>query len=176
MTVEELTEALLVLQRRVDDLERRAEPAEGEVDLGLIDRLQKRDGPAYVVDDARGAITLAGATRFGERPAVWHVERGVPELLGVDDSLYVSVLSALGHPARLQIVRALLRQPMAAAALTEAVALGSTGRLYHHLKELVAAGVVVQRKRGIYEIPGRNVVPILGLLACSLDLSASAPE
>jgi len=175
-TLESLAEAVAELTERLDAMEKRRTPQKGKVDLDLIDRMQTREGPEYVEEDVRGAVTLVGAADFGGRSAVWHVERGVPQLQAVEDELFVGVLGAISHPARLGIIRALLRGPLTSGELSEAVSLGSAGRLYHHLGELMKAGVVLQRQRGVYEVPGRNVVPFLGLLACALDLSGGVEE
>jgi DNA-binding transcriptional ArsR family regulator len=174
--VEDLAQTVAALTERVDAMEKRRNPVRGKVDLDLVERMQSRDGPAYAIGDIRGAVTVVGAAQYGERSAVWHIEHGIPELRATEDEIFVRVLGAIAHPARLGIVRALMHGPLSSGALAEAVSLGSAGRLYHHLGELMKAGIVLQRQRGVYEVPARNVVPFLGLLACAVDLSSSVDD
>lgn len=47
----------------------------------------------------------------------------------------------------------------------------STGRLFHHLKDLLAAGLVHQPVRGTYALRRTHVVPLLAALSCALDLA-----
>jgi hypothetical protein len=41
------------------------------------------------------------------------------------------------------------------------------GQLYHHLRELRAAGLVVQRRRSDYAVPAGRVIPCLVLVAAA---------
>lgn len=56
--------------------------------------------------------------------------------------------------------------PQLSSALPEA----STGQIYHHLAQLMAAGIAVQPRRGAYGMPPHHVVPVLATLAAALDL------
>jgi DNA-binding transcriptional ArsR family regulator len=68
----------------------------------------------------------------------------------MDDASAATALAALGHEARLRVFRLLVR------AGPEGAAMGEIGRLLgippstlaHHLGALVAAGLVLQEKRG----------------------------
>ncbi len=46
----------------------------------------------------------------------------------------------------------------------------STGQLSHHLKELLAAGVIHQPVRGTYAVRMEHVVPLLTLLSAAIDV------
>ena len=48
----------------------------------------------------------------------------------------------------------------------------SSGQLFHHLKELLAAGVIHQPERGTYAIRREDVIPLLAALSCAIDLAA----
>ena len=61
------------------------------------------------------------------------------------------------------------------AELQEALGDTSTGHLYHHLRELQAAGLIAQRRRGEYEIAPQAPVPLLVIVAAALDLGAGEP-
>ncbi|RDH10603.1 ArsR/SmtB family transcription factor, partial [Tsukamurella pulmonis] len=81
-----------------------------------------------------------------------------------------TVLGALGHPARIEIVQELLRGPRTAAELVERADGGSKGQLYHHLSTLTAAGVVDKGARGQYAVAPQKVVPALVALLTAADI------
>jgi hypothetical protein len=43
----------------------------------------------------------------------------------------------------------------------------TTGQLYHHLRQLVAAGWLRTSLRGRYAVPADRIVPLLALLAAA---------
>jgi hypothetical protein len=45
--------------------------------------------------------------------------------------------------------------------------LGTSGQLYHHLRQLIGAGWLVQTARGHYTVPGDRVIPLLVLLTAA---------
>ncbi len=148
----------------------------------IMEVLQQRDGPLYAQDTVRGALLYAGAVDFAGAEYTWQIERALPFLLALDTEAVAPLLLALGSPWRLQLVRVLLGGPRSSQQLQEAFGLGSPGQLYHHLKELLAAGIVEQRARSEYRLAGRKNVPFLTILSAALDLkapgdgaSASAP-
>ncbi|MBQ0923125.1 hypothetical protein [Saccharopolyspora endophytica] len=55
--------------------------------------------------------------------------------------------------------------------LAEAAELGSTGRLYHHLKSLTATNLVEQDKRGSYRLRPKAAIPALVLLTAASDVA-----
>jgi len=148
----------------------------------IMEVLQQRDGPPYANDGVRGALLYAGAVDLAGAEYTWQIERAVPFLLDLDSEAVAPLLLALGSPWRLQLVRALLHGPRSSQQLQEALGLGSPGQLYHHLKELLAAGIIEQRARSEYRLAARKIVPFLTILSAALDLkapgdgaSASAP-
>ena len=140
-----------------------------------MDRLAGRRAPRYRGPGVRGAVAYAGAARLGEREVRWIQEHPLPELLAIDPALVARTLAALGHPARLLVVRALLRQPHSSQQLQGVLAGSSPGQLYHHLKDLLAAGLVRQSARSQYEIASHQVVPLLATLAAAADATGAAP-
>ncbi len=101
----------------------------------------------------------------------WTIEYDAAATLGLDGLAIAGVLDALGNPARLAIVRTLLRGPATAGELQEATALSSPGRLYHHLRTLSAAHIVEQQSRNRYHIPPAKVVPLLVLSLAAADVA-----
>jgi hypothetical protein len=74
-----------------------------------------------------------------------------------------SAFAALGHPVRLLLLG---RSPRWAE-LQELDEVGTTGQLYHHLKQLVAVSWLQNAGRGRYAVLGNRVVPLLVLLAAT---------
>jgi hypothetical protein len=75
--------------------------------------------------------------------------------------------AALGHPVRLQLLHAILHGTRTAAALAELEGVGTTGQIYHHLRQLTAAGWLRTTARGQYAVPPERVVPLLAVLAAA---------
>nr|WP_206313883.1 helix-turn-helix domain-containing protein [Streptomyces coryli] len=110
-----------------------------------------------------GAVALPTELRYE-----WQYGLGTGELLdeGHDDDV-AEALSALGHPVRLRLLREILGGHQTTAELTGLDGSGSTGQLYHHLRQLTAAGWLHSAGRGRYAVPGTRVVPLLVLLAAA---------
>lgn len=81
---------------------------------------------------------------------------------------------ALSSPARLRIVGALVAGEASTGDLAARLADGTTGQLFHHVKELLAAGLVHQPRRGVYALRPQHAVPLLAVLSAAIDLSAGA--
>lgn len=75
--------------------------------------------------------------------------------------------AALGHPVRLRLLREILGGRRTAAELAELAEIGTTGQIYHHLKQLTGAGWLHTTGRGRYEVPGARVVPLLVMLTAA---------
>ncbi|MEV0681247.1 helix-turn-helix domain-containing protein [Actinosynnema sp. NPDC050436] len=129
--------------------------------------------PAPAEDaDGGGAVGYGGLVSLGGGQVTWRIDVTPERALSLADRPRIEVLAALAHPVRVDIVRFLLaRGPQPAAALQEAAHLGSTGRLYHHLKALTGSGVVEQDKRGSYRLRGAATIPVLVLLTAASDVA-----
>lgn len=149
------------LVQRLAELEQRVAALEGDARQAL----PSPDGDG-------GAFGYGGQVAVGDGQVSWRIDVTPERALSLPDRPRIEVLSALAHPARVEIVRALLaRGGRPATALQEAAGLGSTGQLYHHLKALTAAGVVEQDKRGSYRLRPAAVVPVLVLLTAASDVA-----
>jgi ArsR family transcriptional regulator, arsenate/arsenite/antimonite-responsive transcriptional repressor len=169
---------LAILQERLAALEAgpppSTPPALPQADGSLIEQMRARRGPPYEADQTRGAVTYAGAVELQGAEYIWQVERPVPALLQLETEGIARVITALGSPQRLLLLRALLHGQHSSQQLQAALEVTSAGQLYHHLKELLAAGIIEQRGRNNYRLDPRKIVPFLTLLAAALDLAASA--
>lgn len=113
-----------------------------------------------------GAIAFVGFVNMpsGETYA-WQSETNATDLLGSDWSASHARLSALAHPVRMTILKALLDGKRDTQSLQALPDMGTTGQLYHHLKELENAGWIRQPRRGEYNVLAERVVPLLTILA-----------
>lgn len=180
----ELATQLEDLTRRVTDLESARDDARhqplrlgpGEPDLELIERLRARSGPEFTAETTAGSVLYAGAATVASGSYVWQMERPVPGLLQVDDDLVAHTLAALSSPTRVRLLKAVLGGARQTHELQEALGGVSTGQLYHHLKELTAVGLLIQRGRGQYEVPAQSIVPFLAVIAAAYDLAGSPAD
>lgn len=130
-------------------------------DLWALAGLKRRIGEHSAVLFT-GSVALAGAPRYD-----WQQGVEVEQLLETDPVGVAASLQALGHPRRLRLLHDVLRGRTTAAALAGAEETGTTGQLYHHLRQLVAAGWLRSAGRGRYEVPPTRIVPLLVALAAA---------
>lgn len=131
-----------------------------------------KDGGRKSRDLENGAVYYSGIYRGEQGSFRWEPqEREVERLLQLDSEKAAKVLAALGHKQRLDILLAVAKHPVTGAELVERLNMGTTGQLYHHIKALLGADLLVQEERGgRYSIPGHRTLPLLLLLAAVSDL------
>lgn len=108
-----------------------------------------------------GAVMIVGsvATPAGQ-VARWQLGAGTQDLLDDAWDGVADRLAALGHPVRLRLLQQVLHGTSTARELTEVEGIGTSGQVYHHLRQLTAAGWL--RNRGShYEVPIEALVPLL---------------
>ncbi len=186
----ELGSRLAALERRVERLENRDGPeqprstgipesagrsgADGQ--FWAVDVLRHRAGAPFEDGDVAGSLEFAGvASAPGAGTAIWQEEHPLPAMLAGSWTDAVSALSALGHPVRLELVRRMLAGAHTTQELSEIPDLGTSGQLYHHLRELQAAGLVVQRRRNHYAVPTDRVILCLVLVAAAKSCAHVGP-
>jgi hypothetical protein len=74
------------------------------------------------------------------------------------------VLGALGSPVRLTLLEEISRGRSTVAALSEVEGLGTSGQIYHHLRQLTAEGWLHSPSRGTFTVPPPRVVALLAIL------------
>jgi hypothetical protein len=115
-----------------------------------------------------GAVVFAGSVDLpGGARVEWQEGRLASQLLDDDWSQSAAGLTALAHPVRLLLLREILLGAETVAALGELPSLGTSGQLYHHLRQLVSAGWLRSSARGQYHVPAERVVPLLAILAAT---------
>jgi hypothetical protein len=118
--------------------------------------------------DEPGMVLFTGAVSLptGERRE-WQQAHPAAEVLADDWSQAAAALAALGHPVRLQLLREILHGVRTVADLGKTEQFGTTGQLYHHLRQLVSAGWLRTTARAHYAVPAERVIPLLTILAAT---------
>ncbi|GAA1835738.1 winged helix-turn-helix domain-containing protein [Microlunatus capsulatus] len=164
-------EVLADLQERVRRLEARLGADEG---ARPAPDAEPSAGTFWLLEALR-AQGLAGAVAFGGTaadaeggPVSWQITRSAEDLTGTDWAVSVPALAALGHPSRMQILQLVATgRARTAAELAHAEGLGTTGQIYHHLRQLVAGGWLRVTTRGQHQVPAERLVPLLVVLAAT---------
>ena len=91
------------------------------------------------------------------------------QLLKATDEAAALLGYALSSPQKVGLLRALLGHPSESAAALGAAAQLSTGSLYHHLRDLMHAGLIAQEGRNRYQITQRGQRVLLLLLALTVE-------
>ncbi|MER5840551.1 winged helix-turn-helix domain-containing protein [Streptomyces prasinus] len=169
----ELEERVADLERRLAALEtagtaetaRSGAPRLGEGDLWALEGLKNQLAELEAAD---GGVLFTGAVRLptGEQYE-WQYGALIGGLLEDDWPAAAEPLAALGHPVRLRLLREILGGRRTAAELAELDGVGTTGQIYHHLRQLTGAGWLHTTGRGRHEVPAGRVVPLLVLLTAA---------
>jgi hypothetical protein len=159
--------AIMEMDDRLTDLERRVAALEGgerpvpAVDgdpffllRALKERIEEPGAVAYV-----GAVTLPDG-----QTAEWQFGRPADAVLEVEWAGRASALAALGNPVRLTLLQEIVRGRTTVAALGEIEGVGTSGQIYHHLRQLAAEGWLHSPSRGVFAVPVARVVPLLAIL------------
>src|SRR5581483_5200279 len=120
----------------------------------------------------QGTLSYAGAIQLAGRPFRFQQRLPAQSLFEVAPDLLAQIFSALASPHRVIILRTLCERPCTAQQLQEVLGMGSAGQLYHHLKELLAAGLITQRERSsAYTIEPAKVIPVCAALMVAFSLA-----
>jgi hypothetical protein len=121
----------------------------------VLEQLNRRIPPP-------GAVLIAGVVTLPDgREAGWQQTQGVDALLAAPWADTADVLAALGNPVRLRLLHQVLSGVATVQELTEVDGMGTSGQVYHHLRQLIAAGWLRGLGGGKYEVPAERVVPLL---------------
>jgi DNA-binding transcriptional ArsR family regulator len=164
----ELEDRVTELERRIAALEGMSEsaPRLGDGEFWALEGLKEQLAGLGAAD---GGVLFTGAVRLptGERYD-WQQGALTEGLWDGDWTRAAESFAALGHPVRLRLLREILSGRRTAAELAELEELGTTGQIYHHLRQLTGAGWLHTTGRGRHGVPAGRVVPLLVALAtCS---------
>ena len=120
----------------------------------------------------QGTLSYAGAIQLTGRPFQFQQRLPAQTLFEAAPEQLAQIFAALSSPHRVIILRTLCERACTAQQLQEVLGMGSAGQLYHHLKELVAAGLITQRERSsAYTIEPTKVIPICAALMVAFSLA-----
>jgi len=175
MDLSELTEIVDELAERVSRLEG-SKKSDAHLNTELVNRLiadLQGDGGG---EAPAGIVAYAGAGPWGGGTVALQIVRGWDDVLGASEDALARVMSALANATRIRIVGELLQGPVPTGELADRLEQPSAGQLFHHLKELLAAGIIHQPERGTYAISDRHVLPLLALGSAAIDLGVPTQE
>ncbi|MGW6296376.1 ArsR/SmtB family transcription factor [Streptomyces sp. NPDC055058] len=163
----ELEERVAALERRLAALEdaQRTAPRLGDGDFWALQGFKDQLAELGAAD---GGVLFTGAVRLptGEQYE-WQHGTLTQGLLDGDWQEAAEAFAALGHPVRLRLLREITGGRRTAAELAELDGVGTTGQIYHHLRQLTAAGWLHTTGRGRHEVPPGRVVPLLVALSAA---------
>ncbi|MYT92634.1 helix-turn-helix domain-containing protein [Streptomyces sp. SID8359] len=157
------------VSRRISELEERVRGSTPEpgADVASIEAQGALPGLRERLEEAaRRGVVFAGSVAGPDgEPVEWERSEATESVLGSDWSETAETLGALGHPVRLRLIQALAEGRTAVTELMELEGLGTTGQIYHHLRQLVSAGWLETAGGGRYRIPPSRLVPLLVVVA-----------
>ncbi len=160
--VRELSQRLAHVEERLAALESTDRPPSA-VEQG--DVFWALGGLKQRTSDSPGAVLMTGAVTVPKgHQAHWQMQGSVEELFESDFGSRAESLSALAHPVRLRLLQRLLTDASTVEEILETGDFGTSGQVYHHLRQLVAAGWATALGSGRYEIPPARIVPLLIML------------
>lgn len=168
-----LAERLADVERRLAALEQRATTVPAADTTTSADSVGAEPDTFWALEQLRALAPESGAVLFtglanlpgGERYE-WQQAFATEGILESEWSLDVPALTALAHPARLLILREVLRGTRSAADLQALQGIETSGQLYHHVRQLIAAGWLRTLGRAMYGVPPERVIPLLVIIAC----------
>jgi ArsR family transcriptional regulator len=118
----------------------------------------------------QGMLSYSGFAQFDQQRYQLARQQTLPALFDMSPEPLAQVFAALANPHRILILRALCDGPRSSQSLQEVLGMSSTGQLYHHLKELLAAGLIIQHGRSGYSIDPVKLIPICVALTVASHL------
>lgn len=120
----------------------------------------------------QGTLNYAGTLQLAGQPFRFQQRLSAQSLFQAPPELLATIFAALSSPHRVIILRTLCERSCTAQQLQEVLGMGSAGQLYHHLKELMAVGLITQRERSsAYTIEPAKVIPICAALMVAFSLA-----
>jgi len=170
--ISELERQMSELTRRMSSLEQAAPQAGPAPAVGAQ---AKQPGPPRA-EPGEATVGYSGAGQFGPDRVLIAQRATLSQVLAADPEGVTRVFAGLANPARLTLLRALVAGPLSSQQLREVLDDPSVGQLYHHLRELLAAGLVIQPSRSVYAIPQGKVVAVCVAIRAAADLMSTTHQ
>jgi DNA-binding transcriptional ArsR family regulator len=126
------------------------------------------DGPG----GEQASFSYSGQGWFGRNRMLIQQRGRLSDILDAEPEPVAKVFAGLASPARIILLRALLQGPRTSQQLRAELDDPSVGQLYHHLRELLAAGLINQPGRSLYAIPRGAEVAFCVEIMAALQMSA----
>ncbi|WP_156723473.1 ArsR/SmtB family transcription factor [Streptomyces apocyni] len=162
----ELEERVAELERRLAALEAAEDRPSGRFsplgeEFWALERL-KED----LQEEPDGGVLFTGSVRLPtEEQYGWQRAFTTDDLIEGEWAEAAEAFAALGHPVRMRLLREIVGGRRTVAELTDLEGVGTSGQIYHHLRQLTSAGWLHSTGRGKYEVPVTRVVPLLVAIA-----------
>lgn len=140
--------------------------------MNILNRLEN----TCLQSEQSGAITYIGLYESGGHQSTWiRNEVNTDSLLSlIENKMAEKVLNCIGNSDRLNILLSILKKPLTVAQLVEECGYNSTGQVYHHLRPLIAADLIIEdiknAGRGVYIVQPHRVQGIIMLLSGISDM------
>ncbi|WP_242001661.1 ArsR/SmtB family transcription factor [Kribbella steppae] len=116
------------------------------------------------------AVTKRGTRRRSSDARQADTARALRELRARRDwSDVAPALAALGSPIRLTLLREIVRGHATVNSLSRVEGVGTSGQIYHHLRQLTAEGWLHTPTRGTFAVPASRATALNAILAALDD-------
>jgi len=178
-----LEQQMAVVQERLKMLEARLAPAPSEAFFAKPTPLSdlagvppQSTGLHSQEGNRQGVLNYRGVAQFAHQRSQFQRQHPLSIVFDAAPEPLAQLFAALASPHRLVILRTLWDGPRSSQSLQEAVGMSSTGQLYHHLKELLAAGLIIQRGGREYGLAPAKRMLICLALAIASDLMTESQQ
>ncbi|PZG16575.1 winged helix-turn-helix domain-containing protein [Nonomuraea aridisoli] len=171
------------LERRIARLENRldaADPPPRPPDSPSLMKVLAQMRRQAETKDELGTVGYVGAALLTSGENLWTREVSLAELLSADWTPAADLLESLASRPRLELLGTLIRRGRCSSAELQESLGGdgeqtTSGQLYHHLRALQSARLIIQRRRGEYECAPQAVGTILTILGAAHTLATDPP-
>jgi len=123
-----------------------------------------------------GIVIYSGVLRVKDGASTaWDSSARLVELLECPSKRVAQLLQCLSSEQRIDLMKALFKGDKAPSDLVKETGVEG-GQLYHHLKEMMFAGMVDSKSRGLYKLNVNGVQALFTSLLLGLHLGKAEPE
>lgn len=121
-------------------------------------RSLENEGPHEATEMLEGKLNYTSFAQFGQKRYLLQHQASLAQVFQDAPDAQAQIFAALASPHRIIILRTLCQRSCSSQQLQEVLGMGSSGQIYHHLKELQVAGLISERSP--YTIKTQAVMPI----------------